>query len=94
MDPLDKEKLDKALALLEENNTLLRKMRASQKNAQLFKALYWAVIIFITIGGYYALKPILSNLGSAYGITPSGDTEGSQRMNIKEMQQLLKDFQQ
>jgi len=66
MEPEDKRKLDRALALAEENNAILRQIRGSQKTAKMFRAIYWVVIIALTVGSYYAAKPYLDTVMGAY----------------------------
>jgi hypothetical protein len=66
MDPEDKKKLDRVLKLAEENNEYVRQVRRTQKNSQMWKAIYWVVIITFAFGGFYFLKPYLSMISSVY----------------------------
>jgi len=58
MEPEDKEKLDRMLSLAEENNVMLRKIRSAQKTSAMFKTIYWIIIIGVTVGAYYYVKPL------------------------------------
>ena len=74
VDAEDKKKLDRVLALSEENNTFIRKMRKAQKNSQIFKALYWVVIIGLVVSSFYFMMPYLSMLTNLYS---GGAAQGS-----------------
>jgi hypothetical protein len=96
MDEEDKKKLDAILKLSEENNHFLRKVRGAQKTSQMFKAIYWVIIIAVTLGGFYLVKPFLSTLTGLYsGIgggssNGSGSSSGFKVPDIRQLQDLLK----
>ena len=85
MDSDDKKKIDRLLALAEENNQYIRKVRSSQKTSQMFKAIYWVVIIAFAVGGFYFVQPYLNTLSSVYS-TVGGNTT--------QMQDFVKQFKQ
>lgn len=66
MDAEDKQKLDRILQLTEENNTFIKKIRKSQRNAALFRLFYWLVIIAITFGAYYVAKPYVGEINNFF----------------------------
>ena len=87
MDPEDKRALDKVLELTEENNKILRQIRGSQKNAKMFRAIYWVVIIAITVGSYYLVKPYIDTVKGLYSdfggtMNISGLPSASQMQNM------------
>lgn len=49
-----------------ENNAILIKMRRVQRNAHLFRLFYWIIIISITAGSLYYIKPYLDQLAEMY----------------------------
>lgn len=51
---------------LKENNRLLLEVRKVQKRAQMVKIVYWAIIIIIGIGAYFAVSPYFTQLESIY----------------------------
>ncbi len=69
MDPEIKHLLEENLRLSQENNLLLAKVQTYLKWAQITKALYWLLIIGISVGAFYYTKPYLGNLLNIY----SGD---------------------
>ena len=101
MDPETQRKLDRVLLLTEENNTMLREVRRSQKTAQMMKAIYWVIIIMVTVGSLYFVQPYLGTLTNLYGglsnnqNAASGDT-GAQKPasniqipDVKQLQGLI-----
>ncbi len=67
MDQELKDKMDKILALVEENNAIIHKVHKSQKTAQMLKAIYWVIVIMVAAGGFYFIQPYLKTLGGLYG---------------------------
>lgn len=59
--------MQKLLELTEENNQILKKMRSSQKVASVMRAVYWLIIIGVTVGAFYTLQPYLDQLKDIYG---------------------------
>ena len=63
MDP----QMQRLLELKEENNQILKKMRRSQQIASVMRAVYWLIIIGVTVGVFYTLQPYLDQLKDVYG---------------------------
>ncbi len=66
MDPETKNLLQKTLALTEENNVILKKMR---KNAAWGRAFHWfyiIVILALSFGSFYYVQPYLNQILSVY----------------------------
>jgi hypothetical protein len=72
MDPEDKKLLEKVYELAEENNEMLRKVRAVQKRAFFFQIVRWVFIIGIAIGAFYFLQPYVDNF--QYFLENTSDT--------------------
>ena len=66
MDPDTKKLLEENQSVSKENNRLLLEVRKVQKRAQMIKIVYWAVIIIIGIGAYFAVSPYFTQLESIY----------------------------
>ena len=54
-----KELLQANLELSKENNKMLHKMVRTQRNALIMKAVYWLIIIGITVGAFFYIQPFL-----------------------------------
>jgi uncharacterized membrane protein len=67
MDFDGKEMLEKILALTEENNKILRKMRRAVLWGRIVSFLYWAVIIGLSIGAYVYVQPYLESMLKVFG---------------------------
>ena len=52
--------------LLEETHDMVKKMRNSQKNARMWKGIYWVVIIGVTYAGYLYIRPYLEKTMALY----------------------------
>ena len=74
MDAEDKKKLDKILALAEENNEYVWQVRRGQKTSQMWKAIWWVLGIAVAASAYYSLKPYLGTLNAAYSKVQSLNT--------------------
>lgn len=89
VDAEDSKKLDRILALAEENNEYIRKVRTTQKNAQMFKAIYWVVIISVALGGIYVVKPYLNSLMGLYsGLGAAQGVSSNTNFKIPDADQL------
>jgi hypothetical protein len=60
--------------MVNDNNQLLVKMRRAQKNAAYVRMGYWAILIIATIASFYFVQPYISQLGAAYGLGSSTDS--------------------
>lgn len=74
MDPKIEERLAALEQMVAENNKILKRMRGVQRNANLMKLMYWVVIIVISFGAYFFLKPYLTMLGGVYGVGKGGNS--------------------
>lgn len=64
---LDAQQIAKeTLELTRENNHMLKKIRGSQKTAQMLRALYWVIIVALSFGAYVYLTPYLQKLEGIY----------------------------
>lgn len=59
--------LEQSLQLTKENNEILRGIRNAQRRAQIYRFIYWAVIIAIGLGAYYFVQPYIESLLGYYG---------------------------
>jgi len=66
MDPQDKQKLDRAVALSEENNRILKKLLSGMRWARVMTFIYWVIIIGVSIGAFYFLQPYINQLLKTY----------------------------
>ena len=86
----NEEKLNRILALAEENHKMLRSMHRTQYVSNIFRALYWTLIIASLGGAYYFIKPILSSFtGNSGSISEQMKTLKSQLPDAKVLQELL-----
>jgi hypothetical protein len=92
MDDEDKKKLDRILALAEENNQYVRSVRQSQKTSQMWKAIYWVIIGTMTIAGYYAIKPYIGTFKNLYSMTNGKDSSGLQLPTKAQLQGYVDQF--
>lgn len=65
MDPADK-KVQELLSLTRENNTMLHKMRRSQRIANVVRIIYWIILIGAAIGAYYFIQPYIEGAQEIY----------------------------
>ncbi len=86
MDREAKQLLQATLALAEENNKLLHKIRGVQKRETLWQVLKIVVVIAITLGAFYYIDPYLNKLVDMYN-SVSGVQE---KINSSPLQDLLK----
>jgi hypothetical protein len=95
VDPEVKKMMEELVKLTRENNALLLKVRGHQRMVQIYKAVYWFIILMITFGGLYFIKPFLNstlNYYSAVG-SLSGSDENKSSVSglpdIKHLQDLI-----
>ena len=95
MDQEEKHLLEENLRLSQENNVLLLKIRSVQRWAQITSIFYWFLIIGVSIGAFYFIKPYLGNLlniytGGVSGIGSINDVTKNLKEKQVEVQDLLK----
>lgn len=62
MSPEEKALLRKTAEVVQENNTILRKMRRAARIGTALHVLYWLVIIGLSFGAYYFIEPYLTQI--------------------------------
>ena len=88
MDQESKQLLQNTLALAEENNKMLHKIRGVQKRGTLWQVLKLIIIIGIALGSFYYIEPYLNKIMDLYN-SVSGM---QQQINNSPIQDLLKKF--
>lgn len=88
MDPELKNLLEENLKLSKENNKLLLKIYGIQRWIQITRILYWIIIIGVSFGAFYYIKPFVGNLFNVYTGGSAGFT------NIGNITDSLSDKQQ
>lgn len=66
MDPETKQMLQETLALAEENNKMLHKIRGVQRREAIWSTIKILVIIAIALGSFYYLEPYLEKVMNLY----------------------------
>ena len=94
MDEDDRDdQLEEILAVVKENNKILRKMHRTQVWSGVLRLMYWAVIIGASIGAWYYFQPILDDYMKTYQSLMGnmqdlgGSASGS--MNMDEIKKFL-----
>lgn len=87
MDPETKKLLRDTFEISKENNKLLHKLVRSHKMALISRVVYWAIIIFVTVGAYYYIQPFFDNLINTYGVSDQGNV-GDIFKNLNNQQQI------
>lgn len=72
MSPEEKNMLERALALAEENNRILSKMYRTMRWSRLVRVVYWTILIGASVGIFYFIQPLLDQLGETYGSLSEG----------------------
>lgn len=72
MENQNNDKLNRILELTEENNEILKRMRRSQKIQNIFRTIYWIILIGAALGAYYFLQPAISGVMTDYKTIKSG----------------------
>ncbi len=84
MSPEEKELLNRAVELGEDNNKILHSMRRSQRIASFMRVVYWVFIIGSAVGAYYFIEPYVDGIVDAYGGAKSNiDSIGSMLKDVK-----------
>ena len=90
MDPESKKLLEETFQLVSDNNKILHGIRRSQRIASFMRALYWLIIIGISIGSFYYISPYLDKILGLYNSL--SDTEQKLNSSSGSIQDLLKNF--
>jgi hypothetical protein len=61
----NEEKLNEIFRMTEENNRILRGIRRTQYVSNVFRILYWLIILASLGGAYYFIKPIMTSLAGS-----------------------------
>ncbi len=90
MDPESKQLLQNTLALTEENNKMLHKIRSVQKRDAIWQTLKYILIIGIALGAFYFLDPYLNKIIDLYNSVAGAQ----QKLNTtgSPLQDLLKNL--
>ncbi len=56
---------------------MLKKMVRNQKWTNIYRVVYWGIIIFSSVGAYYFIQPFLGNLFNVY----TGGVSNTSSMN-------------
>ena len=88
MDPESKQLLQNTLALAEENNKLLYKIRGVQKRGVVYQVLKYLLILGIAFGSFYYVEPYLNKIVDMY----NSITGVEQKVNNSPLQNLLKNL--
>ena len=67
MTPEERQILIQTHRMVEENNTLLRRMRRTALFGTVFRVFYWAIIIALSFGAYFFIQPYIDQLTGVYG---------------------------
>jgi hypothetical protein len=62
MSPEEKSLLERTYKMAEENNTILRSIRRSNRFSSIMRVLYWIVIIAISYAGYIYIEPLATKV--------------------------------
>ncbi len=88
MDPESKQLLQNTLALVEENNKLLHKVRGVQRRETIWNTVKILVIVAIALGSFYYIEPYLEKVMGLYNSV----TGMEQKINNSPLQDLLKNL--
>ena len=61
MDEEAKALLKQNIELAKENNEMLKRLIRAQKLSNIYRVVYWTIIILSTFGAYYFIEPYISN---------------------------------
>lgn len=92
MTPEEKSLLERTYKLAEENNTILKSIRRTNRFSTAVKITYWAIILIISFGAYYLIQPYVTALMSAFGTQAT--TPGAMNLDINQVQNAAKSLQE
>ncbi|MFA5095264.1 MAG: hypothetical protein WC447_01210 [Candidatus Paceibacterota bacterium] len=88
MDPESKQLLQNTLALAEENNKMLHKIRGVQRRGVVYQVLKYLLILGIAFGAFYYVEPYLNKIMDMYNSVTGIQKE----INNSPLQDLLKNL--
>jgi hypothetical protein len=98
MDPETKKLLNESLEVEKDNNEMLKKIVRNQRLTNIYRVVYWGIIIFSSVGAYYFIQPYLSSVVNLYtgGVSNIGNISDitSKLSDKQQIEDLLKVFQQ
>jgi len=62
MTPEEKSLLERTYKMAEENNSMLRSIKRTNRIGTIFRIIYWVVLIGAALGVYYYLQPYLEGV--------------------------------
>jgi len=72
MSPEERELLNRSVALAEENNRILLKMKRGQRWSSIMRTVYWIFIIGSAVGAFYLIQPYVDEVKSMYQSVSAG----------------------
>jgi hypothetical protein len=72
MTPEEHSIIERTLKLTEENNKILRSIRAENRLSMIMRIIYWVIILGISFGAYYLIQPYIDGVLGAYGDLQGG----------------------
>lgn len=67
MTPEQERMLRESIALSRETHALVKKMNRSMVIGRVLKAVYWLILIGVTVGAFYFIQPYVDTLKGIYG---------------------------
>lgn len=90
----NEEKLNEIFRMTEDNNRILHSLRRQQYYANMFRILYWIIIIASVGGAYFFIKPLIETFsGKTSGFTEIFDQMNSFRSQLPEAKAFKEIFQ-
>ena len=82
MSPEERKLLERAVALSEENNDILRSVRRSMRLSNFMSLLYWVFIIGSAVGAFYLIQPYLDAISGISGGAKSSASNWKDLLNV------------
>lgn len=89
--------LKENLAISKENNELLKKLVNHQKWAQIYRFIYWGLIIAVSFGSFYFLQPYIGSIMNLYtgGVSNVNTLQDiGKNLDPQKLKDLVKDLNQ
>ena len=97
MDENIEQMLKENLAISKENNELLKKLVNHQKWAQIYRFVYWGLIIAVSFGSFYFLQPYIGSIMNLYtgGVSNVNTFQDiSKSLDSEKLKDFIKDLNQ